>query len=75
MTELYRVRDQGFATIDQEVELGLRSIAVPLANARGQVIAALNIGRAIGQDRMEDSVSRLLPELQKVAMQLRGLLR
>lgn len=75
MAELYRVRDQGFALIDQEVELGLRSIAVPLANARGQVVAALNIGRAIGQDRMGDSVSRLLPELQKVAMQLRGLLR
>lgn len=75
MTELRRVRDQGFAMIDQEVEIGLRSIAVPLTNARGQVIAALNIGRAAGQDRIEDSIAHLLPDLRAVADQLRGLIR
>lgn len=44
MTELKTVRTQGYATVSEEVELGLRSIAVPLVNARGQVIAALNTG-------------------------------
>ncbi|MBC7477764.1 MAG: IclR family transcriptional regulator, partial [Pseudorhodobacter sp.] len=61
--------------IDQEVELGLCSISVPLANARGQVIAALNLGRAAGTEPMAIVAPRLLPELQTVATQLRGLLR
>ena len=40
-----------------------------------QVIAALNLGRAAGPEPMADVAQRLLPELQAVAMQLRGLLR
>jgi len=44
MTELRRGRAQGYAIIDQELELGLCSIAVPLMNARGQVVAAIHIG-------------------------------
>ena len=75
MAELARVRAQGFAVIDQEVELGLRSVAVPLANARGHVIAALNVGLAAGPEPVEDVAARLLPELLAVANHLRGLLR
>jgi IclR family pca regulon transcriptional regulator len=40
---LARVRSQGFAFVDQELEEGLRSIAVPLRDANGMVIAAMNI--------------------------------
>lgn len=75
MAELARVKAQGFALIDQEVELGLRSVAVPLTNARGQVIAALNVGLAAGPEPMEAVGGRLVPELQTVAAQLRALLR
>lgn len=46
MTELRVVKAQGYAIIDQEVEIGLRSIAVPILNARGQTVAALNTGVA-----------------------------
>lgn len=41
--ELAAVRAQGWALVDQELELGLRSVAVPLHNARGTAIAALNV--------------------------------
>ncbi len=75
MAEVARVRAQGHAVIDQEVETGLRSVAVPLANARGQVIAALNAGFAAGPEEIGPAVAALLPELQAVAAQLRGLLR
>lgn len=75
MAELARIRAQGFALIDQEVELGLRSIAVPLANARGRVIAALNVGLAAGPEPLAEIATRLVPALQEVAAQLRGLLR
>ncbi|WP_263626553.1 IclR family transcriptional regulator domain-containing protein [Xinfangfangia pollutisoli] len=44
MAEPERVRAQGFAQIEQKVEDGLRSIAVPMLNARGRVVAALDAG-------------------------------
>ncbi|NJM82248.1 MAG: helix-turn-helix domain-containing protein [Tabrizicola sp.] len=75
LVELARIRTNGFATIDEEVELGLRSIAVPLLNARHQTVAALNIGMAVTGERVEDMVHRLLPALRQVQTDLRGLLR
>lgn len=75
LAELARVREQGFAVIDEEVELGLRSVAVPLVNARGQITAALNVGFAAGPEPIADCAARLVPELLTVAAGLRGLLR
>lgn len=75
MAELSLIRAQGFASIDQEVELGLRSVAVPLVNASGRVIAALNAGLAVGPEAMADVARRLVPDLQATAAHLRALLR
>ncbi|MGL3606851.1 IclR family transcriptional regulator domain-containing protein [Rhizobium sp. G187] len=44
MAEIARVRSQGYAVIDQELEIGLCSIAVPVRNERGRVVAAINVG-------------------------------
>jgi len=41
--ELDTVRNQGWALVDQELELGLRSVAAPLRNSRGKAIASLNV--------------------------------
>jgi IclR family pca regulon transcriptional regulator len=43
---LEQIRADGYAIIDQEIELGLRSIAVPLFDSRNRVVAALNVGVA-----------------------------
>ncbi|SIQ92562.1 transcriptional regulator, IclR family [Rhizobium sp. RU35A] len=75
MAELAEVRGQGYAVIDQELELGLCSIAVPLADARGRVVAALNIGAPAAQVAAAGMADRYLPALQAVARQLRPLLR
>jgi IclR family transcriptional regulator, pca regulon regulatory protein len=40
---LESVRKQGYAVVDQELEEGLRSLAVPIRNASGSVTAALNV--------------------------------
>lgn len=60
---LERVRRQGFALVDQELELGLRSIAVPVRDLSGRVVAAMNIstqaGR-IGRRVMQRDFLRLL---------------
>jgi IclR family pca regulon transcriptional regulator len=40
--ELARVRKQGWAVVEQELAVGLRSVAAPVRNAAGDVIAAIN---------------------------------
>lgn len=49
MAQLVKVRAQGYALNDQEIEIGLRSIAVPLLG-RGRTVAALNTGMAATQE-------------------------
>jgi IclR family pca regulon transcriptional regulator len=66
MAEVARCRQQGFALIDQEVELGLRSLAVPLFDVHGQVVAALNTGVAATQADAAELVTRYLAPLEKV---------
>ena len=41
--ELERVREQGWALVDQELEEGLRSIAAPIRDGSGLVVAAVNV--------------------------------
>lgn len=75
LSELADIRGQGYALIDQEVELGLRSIAMPLRNARGTTIAALNIGVPATQASVQDLTKLYLAPMQRVQSELQGLLR
>jgi IclR family pca regulon transcriptional regulator len=61
--ELRRVRLQGYAVVDQELEEGLRSVAAPVRDRDGEVVAAVNIAVHAGRNSV-DSVRRdLLPHL------------
>lgn len=73
--ELKRVRQQGYALNDQELEMGLRSIAVPLVNPEGTVVAALNVGVHAGQVSAQELLNRVLPKLQEAAQELSLLLK
>ncbi|WP_216901070.1 IclR family transcriptional regulator domain-containing protein [Nocardia alni] len=42
-TELDRVREAGYSIVDQELEAGLRSLAAPIRDETGAVVAAVNI--------------------------------
>ncbi|OHV82668.1 IclR family transcriptional regulator C-terminal domain-containing protein [Rhizobium sp. LCM 4573] len=70
MRELAATRARGYAQIDQEVEIGLRSLAVPLVNARGQTMAALNVGLPANQEPMQEIVGKYLPALLRVQSEL-----
>lgn len=72
--EIARARAQGYALVDQELELGLRTIAVPLKNFRGEVVAAMNISVHAGRIPREQMVERCLPALIKVQVELNALL-
>lgn len=75
MGAVRRARERGHAVIDQEVELGLRSIAVPLLNARGVTVAALNLGLPTHAGDAEALVARYLPPLERVQGEIRKILR
>ncbi|UOA29215.1 IclR family transcriptional regulator C-terminal domain-containing protein [Pseudosulfitobacter sp. DSM 107133] len=66
MAEITRVGRQGYAVIDQEVELGLRSLAVPIVDAKGRVVSALNTGMASLHATPSELRDTYLPALLKV---------
>lgn len=71
---LLSVRRDGYAIVDQELEVGLRSMAVPVQNHMGRVIAAINAG-AHGQCvSVQDMRTRFLPYLRAAAQELCPLL-
>jgi IclR family pca regulon transcriptional regulator len=67
--EIARVRQQGFAFVDQELELGLRSLAVPIRGTGGRVVAALNISTGISLT-VEQTIQALLPPLRQCAARI-----
>ena len=54
MAEFACIREQNYAIIDEEIEVGIRSIAVPVYNKRGEVVAALNVGAQTSRVSVED---------------------
>ncbi|WP_178082817.1 pca regulon transcriptional regulator PcaR [Pseudomonas sp. BBP2017] len=58
---LQQVREQGWCVVDQELEQGLRSIAVPVYDASGQVLAALNVSTHAGRVSRTELEQRFLP--------------
>lgn len=72
---LQAVRRDGFAVADQELEMGLCALAVPLRNAAGRVIAALNVGAPAQRVSAQDLVTKILPHLQTAAQELSTLLK
>jgi IclR family pca regulon transcriptional regulator len=74
-TELAVIAAQGFAVIDQELELGLCSIAVPLYTATGHVVAAINIGAQTARAPTSRMIAHFLPLMRKVQAEVRPLLR
>lgn len=75
MAELARIREQGHALINQEVELGLCSIAVPVLNVRGRVAAALNIGLAANVAPFDALSPLYLSKMLGVQKELKAMLR
>jgi IclR family pca regulon transcriptional regulator len=74
MAILDEVRRGDFALIDQELELGLRSIAVPLRNERGKVLAAINVGLQAARMTPAEMQQVVLPKLRVLQAELVQLL-
>jgi IclR family pca regulon transcriptional regulator len=67
---LAKVRDQGWALVDQELEIGLLSIAIPLRHRSGEVAGAINVGIPTLRATPADMVATILPRLHDTAAQI-----
>lgn len=68
------VRTAGFSLVDEELELGLRSIAVPVFDGRGRLTCAVNVGVQAARVSIADMTGRILPVLRAAAEDLRRVL-
>lgn len=63
-------RVQGFSLVDEELEKGLRSIAVPIVDRRGHAVAALNLSTHSMRTTRNEMCERFLPALRDVASRI-----
>lgn len=71
---LDEVRERGHCVVDQELEEGLRSIAVPLIDGHGRVHAAINVSAQANRVSLDAMKRKFLPVLRKAAEDVRAVL-
>ena len=69
------VQRNGYSIIDQELEHGLRALAVPIRNPAGKVVAALNVGVHAQRVSMQDLQTQFFRYLSAAAHELCMFLR
>ena len=74
MALLDEVRHQGYAISNEELELGVRSLAVPIHDAQGRVVASMSVVSAITRRTVDNMIDNLLPELESARRVLTSLL-
>ncbi|HKV25848.1 MAG TPA: IclR family transcriptional regulator C-terminal domain-containing protein [Candidatus Acidoferrum sp.] len=67
---LRMVQRTGYSVVDQELESGLRSLAVPIRDPNGRVVAALNVGTHAQRVSIQELQNRFLPQLRAAAHEL-----
>lgn len=69
--QILEVRQQGYAIVDQELDSGLRSIAVPAFDAHGKLLGAINISTNAARVDFDTLMREYLPLLQESARHIR----
>jgi IclR family pca regulon transcriptional regulator len=67
---LEKCREQGWASSDEELELGVRSIAVPVTDRSGRTIAGLSISVRADRMRFSEFRAQMLPHLRRAGENL-----
>jgi IclR family pca regulon transcriptional regulator len=70
LQEINKVKAQGWSINDQELEYGLRSIAVPIFNKAEEIIASINISTTAQSNSLESIEAMFLPELKLTARKI-----
>ena len=74
MQQVELAQRQGYALCDQELEIGLRSIAVPILDRHGRTIAAMSLSVATSRMDIPAIMDKLLPELERAKQKFPALL-
>ncbi len=61
---LKQTREQGYSLVDQELEIGLLSIAIPVVTMSGKTVGAINVGCPSVRMTREDMINQVLPALK-----------
>lgn len=72
---LEQVRDQGWSMVDQELEIGLMSISVPVRTSAGALVGAINVGVPTLRMSPEEMVTQILPKLQTTVSNISNALK
>ena len=64
------VRAQGWALVDQELEIGVRSVAAPIRKGDGPAVAAINVSTHAGRTELTEIHEVLVPALLATARQI-----
>jgi len=65
-----KARADGYALVDEELELGLRSIAVPIRDRSGRTVAAINVSTQIARYSAAEMRRTILPQLKQAAARI-----
>ncbi len=68
---LESVREKGYALVDEELEPGLMSVAVPIHDNRDRIVCAINLSVQVARMPREEVITRLLPCLVAAGEELR----
>ncbi len=68
--ELERVRRADLAVNNEELAPGLRSIAAPVRNRTGEVVAAVNLAAHHSLGSLDELVARLAPAVRQAALEI-----
>jgi IclR family pca regulon transcriptional regulator len=66
--KIRQARADGFAVIEQQLQVGVRGVAVPVKDRHGEVVAALSTNMPIGRETTEAAANRVVHHLQETAL-------
>jgi IclR family pca regulon transcriptional regulator len=69
--ELDKIKQQGYCIVDRELDNSLISIAVPLVNNQGKIVAAINIGASYSRMNNEKKLKEVITILKKAASEIK----
>ncbi len=74
VAELEKVAKRGWALNDQELEIGLRSVAAPIRDSTGRTVAAINISTPVGRTNLKELREELVPQLLATTQRVNSIL-
>jgi len=66
-SEIHKAGEQGWAIVDQELEIGLTGVAAPIRDRSGRVVAAVNVSAHSSRRALNDLAEVYVPEIQQTA--------